>query len=98
MKLNMVFHTQNTIQNILRRQPDINKYNIHKIYQMKCMDCPMKYVEQTGRTFSTRYKEHIYDIKSNSNTGYSSHILNTRYTYSTMEDTMKIIKTGWDNI
>jgi hypothetical protein len=60
---------------------------------MKCLDCPMKYVGQTGRDFNTIYKEHIYDIKSNdSNTGYSGHILNTSHTYGTIEDTMKMIK------
>jgi hypothetical protein len=61
---------------------------------MKCKDCSMKYVGQTGRTFNTRYKEHIYDIKSNnSNMGYSRHILDTGHTYSTI-DTMDIIRIG----
>jgi hypothetical protein len=50
---------------------------------MKCMDCP--YVGQTGRTFNTRYIEHIHDIRSNnSNTGYANHILNTGHTYGTI--------------
>jgi hypothetical protein len=55
----------------------------------------MKYIGQTGRTFSTRYKEHIQDIRSNnSNSGYSNHILNTGHPYGTMTDTMDIITTG----
>jgi hypothetical protein len=59
------------------------------------MECPRKYIGQTGRTFNIRYKEHIHDIGSNnSNTGYSNHILNTGHTYGTMTDTMKIIITG----
>jgi hypothetical protein len=62
---------------------------------MKCMDCPLKYVGQTGRTFNTRYKEHIHNITSNnSNTGYANHILNTGHTYGTITDIMEIIKTG----
>jgi hypothetical protein len=62
---------------------------------MKCLDCPLKYVGQTGRTLNTRYKEHIHDIRSNnSNTGYSNHILNTGHTYGTITDTMGIITTG----
>jgi hypothetical protein len=62
---------------------------------MKCLDCPLKYVGQTGRTFNTRYKEHIHDIKSNnSNTGHSNHILNTEHAYGTIEDTMEIITIG----
>jgi hypothetical protein len=62
---------------------------------MKCIDCPLKYVGQTGRTFNKRYKEHVHDIRSNnSNTGYSNHILNTGHTYGTMQDTMEIITLG----
>jgi hypothetical protein len=61
---------------------------------MKCPYCSLKYVEQTGRTFNTSYKEHIHDIRSNnSNTGYSNHILNTGHTCGTITDTMEIIKT-----
>jgi hypothetical protein len=51
---------------------------------MKCLDCPLKYIGQTGRTFANRYKENIHDIKgSNSNSKYSNHILNTGHTYGT---------------
>jgi hypothetical protein len=59
------------------------------------MDCPIKYVGQTGRTFNIRYKEHIHDIRStNSNSKYSNHILNTGYAYETIADTMEIVTTG----
>jgi hypothetical protein len=59
------------------------------------MDCPLKYIGQTGRTFNARYKEQIHDIRSNnSNSGYSNHILNTRHAYGTMTDAMDIITTG----
>jgi CRISPR/Cas system CMR-associated protein Cmr5 small subunit len=58
--------------------------HIHKwlqkngVYQMKCMDCPLKYIGQTSRTLYTRYKEHIQAISNNnSNSGYSSHIWDT---------------------
>jgi transposase-like protein len=73
MEMKVAFRTQNTIQNILRPQPQINNYSRSGIYQLKCLDCPLKYVRQTGRTFKTRYKEHVHDIRSNnSNSGYSS--------------------------
>jgi hypothetical protein len=44
---------------------------------MKCLDCPLKYIGQTGRTFHTKYKEHIQTIRNNhnSNLGYSSYTL-----------------------
>jgi hypothetical protein len=63
---------------------------------MKCLDCPLKYIGQTGKTFDIRYKEHIHAIRNNNdNSGYSNHtcILNTGHTYGTITDTMEIIKT-----
>jgi hypothetical protein len=55
---------------------------------------PTKIHRTTGRTFLTRYKEHIQTINNNnSNSGYSSHILNTGYTYGTITDTVDIIRT-----
>jgi hypothetical protein len=58
------------------------------------MDCPLKYIEQTGRTFKTRYKEHIQAIRNNNgNSGYSKHILNTGHTCGSVIDTMSVLKT-----
>jgi hypothetical protein len=37
---------------------------------MKSIDCPLKYIGQTGRAFHTRYKDHIEAIRNNnSNSG-----------------------------
>jgi hypothetical protein len=60
---------------------------------MKCMDCPLQYMGQTGRTFETRYKEHIQAIRNNNgNSGFSNHVLNTGHAYGGITDTMKVIK------
>jgi hypothetical protein len=60
---------------------------------MKCMGCPLKYIGQMGRTFKTRYKEHIQAIRNNNgNSGYSKHMLNTGHTYRSVIDTMKVLK------
>jgi hypothetical protein len=61
---------------------------------MNCLDCLLKYTGQTGRTFHTRYKEHIYAIRNNNaNSGYANHILNTGHKYDTITETMDIIRT-----
>jgi hypothetical protein len=61
---------------------------------MKCLDCPLKYIGQIGRTFHSSYKEHIQAIRNNnSNSGYSSHILNTGHADGTITDTVDIVKT-----
>jgi Zn-dependent peptidase ImmA (M78 family) len=62
---------------------------------MKCLACPLKYIGQTGRTVSIRYKEHIQAIRNNnSNLGYSNYILNTGHTYGTITDTVGVVRTG----
>jgi hypothetical protein len=60
---------------------------------MKFLDCPLKYIGQTGITFSIRYKEHIHAIR-NSNFRYSNHILNTGHRYRTIIDSMGVIRAG----
>jgi hypothetical protein len=59
---------------------------------MKCLDCPLKYIGQTRRTFNIRYKEHIHTIRKKNNCGYSNHKLNKGHTYGTVADTMDIIR------
>jgi hypothetical protein len=52
-----------------------------------------KYIGQTGRTFKTRYKEHIEAIRNNRpDTGYCRHILDTGHAYGNIESTMTIIR------
>jgi hypothetical protein len=63
------------------------------VYQWKYTDCQLKYTGKTGRTFYTRYKEHIQAIrKNNSNLGYSKHILSAGHAYGSIIDTIKIMK------
>jgi hypothetical protein len=62
---------------------------------MKCLDCPLNYIGQTGRIFSIRYKEHIHAIRNNnSNSGYSNYTLNTGHSDRAIRDTMNITRTG----
>jgi hypothetical protein len=57
------------------------------------MDCPLKYIGQTGRIFDTRYETHIQAIRNSSgNLGYSNHILNTGHAHGSITNTMKVIK------
>jgi hypothetical protein len=63
--------------------------------KMKCLDCKLKYVRETGRMLNTRYKEYIQAIRNNhSNSRYSNHILNTGHKYNTIADTVDILRTG----
>jgi hypothetical protein len=92
--IKIAYKTWNTIQKLTKRHTQSEKYDNSGIYQLKCLDCPPKYIGQTGRAFHTRYKEHILAVKNNDgNSGYSNHILNTGHKYGPITDTMDIIKT-----
>jgi hypothetical protein len=57
------------------------------------MNCPHQYKGKTGRSFKTRFKEHIRAIKHNSDTStYAQHILINVHTNGNINDTMDIIK------
>jgi hypothetical protein len=57
---------KNYINHHLRaKRSTTDKYNLSGVYQLQCTECPRKYIGQRGRTFKTRYKEHIRDIKNN---------------------------------
>jgi hypothetical protein len=93
-EIKIAFHKQKTIKNILKPHTQTGKYKRIGIYQIKCLDCPLKYIGQTGRIFNIRYKEHIQAIRNNnSNSGYSNHILNTGHTCGIITDIMEIVKT-----
>jgi hypothetical protein len=63
------------------------------VYKLKCLTCQGLYIEQTGRNFKTRYKEHIDEIRHNSpNTGYAQHILSTGHEYGNLENAMDIVE------
>jgi hypothetical protein len=82
------------IQNLTKPHLQIDKYEKSDIYQMKCMNCPLKYIGHMGRTFQTRYREHTQAMRNNSsNSGYSSHIVNTGHAYGSITNTVKVIKT-----
>jgi hypothetical protein len=50
-QLNLAFRTQNTVENILRHKTKTEKCDNSGVYQMKCLDCPLRNISETGRTF-----------------------------------------------
>jgi arginyl-tRNA--protein-N-Asp/Glu arginylyltransferase len=91
-----VYRTGNTIKRFLQpklQQEYGNKYSKPGVYKFKCSECHLQYIRQTGRSFLTRYKEHIRAIKYKKDfSGYAQHILNTGHSYGKIKDIMEIIK------
>jgi hypothetical protein len=85
--INIAFKTSDTLGKNLtkawQKSSDTDKYGMSGIYKLRCGTCAGVYVGQTGRRFRIRHKEHLNDIKYNSDkAGYSQHILNTQHEFS----------------
>jgi hypothetical protein len=91
-QIKIAFRLQNNRKN--SETTSTKRHNKSDIYQTKCLDCPLKYIGQTGRAFHTRNKEHIQETRNNNGSlGYSNHILNTGHKYRIVTDTLDIIRT-----
>jgi len=77
-ELKIEFRTTNTIGNMLTHKnhaPD--KLSLWGVYKLTCTDCNKTYVVQTGRQFSTRYKEHETALHNNNNnmSSFAKHLI-----------------------
>jgi uncharacterized protein YbcI len=79
-------------QHLQLKRKTTDKYNLSGVYVIKCKDFFQKYIGQRGRSFRTRYKEHMRNITTNGITSkYAQHILDTTHNYDNIDETMEII-------
>jgi hypothetical protein len=73
------YKTTNSIKHHLKLTNQVtDTYSKSGVYQLEFVECHMKYIAQTGRTFKARFKEHIQDIRTNRhNSKFEQHILDT---------------------
>ncbi|KAJ4433893.1 hypothetical protein ANN_16206 [Periplaneta americana] len=93
LNYNIAYRTNNTLQKHLNTQTtQTNKYNHTDVYKLKCNTCNNFYIGQTGRSFQTRYKEHITAVTKLQNTStYAEHITNANHTYRDINTDMEIL-------
>lgn len=58
------------------------------VYKIVCDTCPSYYIGQTGRSFSTRYKEHLLGKKGTNiyNSSFADHLLITGHKPKELHD------------
>jgi hypothetical protein len=85
--MKVAFRTNNTIKQHVKAREKTDMYSLSGVYQMACKEC-----RQTGRTFRTRYKEHIREIKTNGQRSkFAQHILDTTHNHDAIEQIMEIL-------
>lgn len=64
------YKTKNTIDKLLayKQEYHIDKCNRKGIYTLKVPDCGKRYWGQTGRSFNTRFQEHLQSYKHQNQT------------------------------
>ena len=101
-KFNLSYESNNNAFNIISKKTNLEnnkeeeKYNQSGIYKLKCSDCKDFYIGQTGRTFKSRFHEHIQALKSNNRTSmksnFAEHLLKTNHTYKGIKNNLEIIE------
>jgi hypothetical protein len=92
----IAFTTNNTISKSLTVKPSQvqkqNRFDKSGVYQPTCLDCNMKYVDQTGRPFRVRFQEHFPDYKyANNKSKFAAHLLENKHSIGHIDDIMEVL-------
>jgi hypothetical protein len=64
-------------------------YRLAGIYQISCPTCNKKYTGQIGRSFNTRFREHLRDFKNGyGKSRFAQHLLENRHAIGPVNDIM----------
>jgi hypothetical protein len=93
-ELKMTFRTSNTLGNLLtQKHQHRDAYSRSGVYKLNFPECNKTYVEQTGRQFFTRYKEHMADFRRNNHkSSFAKHLNEESHPFGPMEEIMQIIQ------
>jgi hypothetical protein len=91
--LQITFRPTNTIFCQLLRRHQYSTLDIKGVYELRCAICRKVYVGQSGRSNTTRYREHTRYIRTNTpHSAYALHILNTQHEYGPTEHALHMQK------
>jgi hypothetical protein len=93
-RIEVAYSNKNTLEKLLTKKPYPlkDKYENSGIYQLTCPTCNMKYTGQTGRSFTTRFQEHLRDFKhGNGKSSFAQHLLENGHAIGPIEDIMSTI-------
>jgi len=93
MDLTNTFHTTHTLANLLTHKDQAHdKFSLSGVYKLTCPDCHKMYVGQTGRQFSTRYKEHKTAWCNHSTTSnFAQHLIEEAHSFGPMNNIMETV-------
>jgi hypothetical protein len=92
--MKIAFRTNNTIQKLLiHKQHRTDIHSQSGVYKLTCPDCGKAYVGQTGRNFTTRFKEHKNAFRTgNLSSNFSKHLIEHQHSFGSIQNTMQILR------
>jgi phosphoribulokinase len=93
--IGIAFKSANTPQQLTKRKVTSNAQQQDKsgIYKLTCNTCQLSYTGQTSCGLKQRYQEHIRYVRHNEpQSAYAQHILNNKYEYGPINNTMTWLK------
>jgi len=91
-KIKVTYSTKDTLQKLRMGNyhlPEKSKHVKSGTYQITCPTCNMKHTGQTGRWFSTRFREHLRNFKNGyGKSRFAQHLLQKRHAIGPMDDIM----------
>jgi len=95
MNIGIAFKTTTTLHHHIKPAAPtrLQEHEKSGIYKITWKTCHKAYVGQTSRNLKSRLHEHTWYIKNNDlRSAYALHILNCRYEYGNIDDTMTLLK------
>lgn len=94
------FNTNNSLRMLCNGKDKFDKHQKSGVYKLDCSECSSTYIGQTGRSFNTRYKEHISAYRNNhpEKSHFAKHLLDTghripdNHTFSILHTCKKSLK------
>lgn len=86
--------TSNKLEKILstKKRNNGDKFNGTGVYKLNCSNCDKVYIGQTGRTFKTRFKEHLPKTKTNAQKSqFADHLVSFNHNIDNIESNMDIL-------
>jgi len=100
-RIKVTYSTNNTLEKLLTKKhhPLRDKYDNSGIYQLICPTCSKKYTGQTGKSFRTRFKEHLQDFRhANGKSSFAQHLLDNGHDAGPIEDMSTLHITSKDRL
>jgi len=93
-KIKVTYTTNKNLGKLLftNKNQQVDKYDANGVYQLECPTCNKKYIGQTDRPFTTRFRKHYNDFKyANNRSKFTQHIIEEGHNFGRMNKIMEVI-------